>query len=111
MKTLLLALCLVLSMPTVAATGVASWYGPGFHGKRMASGKRFNQYAFTAAHKRLPLGTKVKVTNLRNHRSTIVRITDRGPFVRGRIIDLSLAAARAIGMSGTAKVRLTVMRG
>ena len=94
------------------SSGTASWYGPGFHGRRTASGEKFNQNALTAAHRSLPFGTKVRVTNMRNGRSVIVRINDRGPFSGGRIIDLSRGAARAIGMvsSGTAPVRLEVLR-
>lgn len=89
--------------------GVASWYGPGFQGRRTASGERFNQHALTAAHKTLPLGTRVHVRNLDNDRSVIVTINDRGPFVRSRIIDLSRGAARAIGMAGTERVELTIL--
>ncbi len=81
--------------------GVASWYGGEFHGKRTANGEYYNMYDLTAAHRWLPFGTLVKVTNLRNHRSVVVRINDRGPFVKNRIIDLSYAAARALGMIGT----------
>lgn len=92
--------------------GLASWYGPGFHGRRSASGERFNQNALTAAHRSLPFGTRVQVTNLNNGQSVIVRINDRGPFVGGRVIDLSAAAARMLGMmrSGVAPVRLDVLR-
>ncbi len=91
--------------------GWASWYGPGFHGRLSASGERFNQYAMTAAHKTLPFGTKVRVTNLDNGSSVIVRINDRGPFTPGRVIDLSSAAARILGMiqSGVAPVKVEVM--
>ncbi len=91
--------------------GLASWYGPGFHGRRTASGEIYNMYAFTAAHKTLPLGTEVLVINLENGRQTIVRINDRGPFVKGRIIDLSYAAARALGMyrKGVARVRIVAL--
>ncbi len=91
--------------------GIASWYGPGFHGRFTASGERYNMYAFTAAHKTLPMGTEVLVTNLENGRQTVVRINDRGPFVKGRIIDLSYAAARALGMhkKGTAWVRIEAL--
>ncbi|NEQ79273.1 MAG: septal ring lytic transglycosylase RlpA family protein [Moorea sp. SIO2I5] len=91
--------------------GMASWYGPGFHGRRTASGERFNQYALTAAHRTLRFGTRVRVTNMRNGRSVIVRINDRGPHSRSRVIDLSRAAARVIGVerSGTAAVRLEVL--
>ena len=91
--------------------GWASWYGPGFHGRLTASGERFNQYVMTAAHKTLPFGTKVRVTNLNNGTSVIVRINDRGPFTPGRVIDLSSAAARVLGMvnSGVAPVKVEVM--
>lgn len=89
-------------------TGVASWYGPGFHGKKTANGERFNTNSLTAAHKELPFDTMVRVTNLANGRSTTVRINDRGPFSKDRIIDLSKKAAQEIGMiqTGTARVRI-----
>ncbi len=88
--------------------GVASWYGPGFHGKRTASGTVYNQYDMTAAHNTLPLGSRVVVTNLHNGRQVEVEVTDRGPFVDDRVIDLSFAAARTIDMigTGTAPVRI-----
>ncbi|WP_293116750.1 septal ring lytic transglycosylase RlpA family protein [Moorena sp. SIO4G3] len=110
-----------LTVPTIArrsrrrvrwsVRGVASWYGSAFHGRRTASGERFNQYALTAAHRTLQFGTRVKVTNLRNGRSVIVRINDRGPNVRGRIIDLSRGAARIIGLvrSGTGPVHIEIL--
>jgi len=88
------------SQPTMMETGVASWYGPKFHGKLTASGEVFNQEKFTAAHQTLPWGSRVKVTNLANGKSVDVRINDRGPFGKGRIIDVSRAAARALGMVG-----------
>lgn len=90
------------------AEGTASYYGKAHHGKRTASGERFNQNALTAAHRTLPFGTRVKVTNLANGRSVIVRINDRGPFGRGRIIDVSRKAAEQLNMlrTGTARVRL-----
>nr|WP_081942902.1 septal ring lytic transglycosylase RlpA family protein [Myxosarcina sp. GI1] len=93
------------------ASGQASWYGPKFHGRPTASGEQFNQNAHTAAHPSLPFGTQVKVTNVNNGRSVVVRINDRGPFVGGRIIDLSAAAARAVGLvqSGVAPVRLQIL--
>jgi rare lipoprotein A len=96
---------------TQALKGTASYYGAKFHGRRTASGERFNQNALTAAHKTLPLGTKVRVTNLRNGESVEVTINDRGPYVKGRIIDLSKGAARELGMlrSGTAKVKVEVI--
>jgi len=88
------------SQPTTMETGLASWYGPKFHGKLTASGEVFNQEKFTAAHPTLPWGSRVKVTNLDNGKSVDVRINDRGPFKRGRIIDVSRAAAKALGMMG-----------
>jgi rare lipoprotein A len=89
----------------------ASYYGRKFHGKKTASGEVYNMYALTAAHKTLPLGTKLKVTNLDNERSVIVKINDRGPYSRGRSLDLSLAAARRLKMvkQGTAKVRIKII--
>jgi len=91
--------------------GMASWYGPGFHGRRTASGETFNSSSLTAAHRYLPFGTKVRVTNLRNGRSVVVRINDRGPFSGGRVIDLSRGAAAIIGVfqSGVAPVVLEVL--
>ncbi len=91
--------------------GIASWYGPGFHGRRSANGEIYNQNALTAAHRSLPFGTQVQVTNLNNNRSVVVRINDRGPFIRGRVIDLSAAAARTIGITqtGVAPVRIDVL--
>ena len=92
-------------------TGMASWYGPTFHGRRAADGSRFNTDEYTAAHKTYPFGTLVKVTNLRTHKSCVVKITDRGPYAHGRIIDLSKKAAEDIGMlgSGVARVKLEVV--
>jgi len=87
-------------------TGEASWYGPGFHGRKTASGERFDTYEMTAAHKTLPFGTLLKVTDLENNLFVVVRVNDRGPYIRGRIIDLSRAAKDALGMGGTAPVRL-----
>ena len=103
----------VRDRPLIAGTfgGRASWYGPGFHGRLTANGERYNQNAMTAAHKHLRFGTKVRVTNLNNGRSVIVRINDRGPFIKGRVIDLSAAAARSLNMihSGVAPVKVTVL--
>ena len=92
-------------------SGQASWYGPGFHGRRTANGEVFNSNELTAAHRSLPFGTKVRVTNMNNGRSVVVRINDRGPFSGGRIIDLSAGAARSINMinSGVAPVRIEVL--
>ncbi|CAI8706072.1 septal ring lytic transglycosylase RlpA family protein [Pseudomonas serboccidentalis] len=92
-------------------TGVASYYGAKHHGKRTASGEAFNQNSLTAAHRQLPFGTRVKVTNLKNEKSCIVRINDRGPHTRGRLIDVSREAAERLGMlsSGTARVRIQAL--
>jgi len=93
--------------------GVASWYGAGFQGSHTASGEQFDANAMTAAHPSLPLGTRLRVINLANGRSVVVRVTDRGPFVCGRMIDVSTAAARSLGMvqSGTARVQLQRLDG
>ena len=91
--------------------GWASWYGKDFHGRRTASGVVYDMYQLTAAHKTLPLGTSAMVTHLDNGKSVMITINDRGPFVRGRVIDLSYAAAQALGMveEGVAKVRVEVV--
>ncbi len=97
--------------PNYDRVGVASWYGAQFHGRRTASGERFDMRALTAAHPTLPLATLVRVTNLANGRSVTVRVNDRGPYAQGRLIDLSRASARALGFEaqGTARVRVTVL--
>ena len=115
----LLGVCALLSLLTGCAshdvdprgydkTGTASYYGARHHGKRTASAEPFNQNALTAAHPRLPFGTRLLVTNLSNKKSVVVRVNDRGPYTRGRIIDVSRKAAQQLGMlrSGTAKVRV-----
>ena len=118
MKKLFLIAALVLTLITPAfadyvykSSAVASYYADKFHGRKTSNGEIFNMYALTAAHKTLPFNTKVKVTNLSNGKSVIVRINDRGPFVKGREIDLSKAAASKLDMikSGTAKVKLTII--
>lgn len=91
---------------TYIQSGVASWYGPGFHGRKTASGEIFNTHDLTAAHKKLKFGTIIKVVNKSNGKSVIVRINDRGPYVGGRIIDLSNVAKNKIDMGGLAKVDL-----
>jgi rare lipoprotein A (peptidoglycan hydrolase) len=113
------ALVLLVSMSTTVTasevaqvrTGIASWYGGSWIGKLTANGERYGAADMTAAHKTLPFGTMVRVTNLSNLRSTVVRINNRGPYVKGRMIDLSKRAAVAIGMigSGTARVKLEVV--
>jgi len=122
----ILLICLVLSItcgcvlfrrgpapPRVkrVEVGWASWYGEPFHGRKTASGEVYDMYQLTAAHKTLPLGTTVMVTHLKNDKSVMVTINDRGPFVRGRIIDLSYAAAQGLGMvtEGVAKVRVEII--
>ena len=92
--------------------GIASWYGRQFHGRSTASGETFDMYGLTAAHRNLPFGTRVKVTNLENKKSVVVRINDRGPWIKGRIIDLSYAAAKKIGMieKGVVKVRVELIQ-
>lgn len=94
--------------PVSIETGIASWYGPPYTNRKAADGSVYDQNAMTAAHRELPMGSVVRVTNLANNQSVFVRITDRGPFIDGRIIDLSLAAAKAVDIyrPGTAKVRV-----
>lgn len=94
--------------PEFVQEGMASWYGPGFQGRKTANGERFDTNELTAAHKTLPFNTLLKVTNLDNGVSTVVRINDRGPFIKGRIIDLSKAAKNEIQMGGLAQVRIEV---
>jgi rare lipoprotein A len=107
--SILFFMIMIFSETTQAQIGTASWYGGSFHGRKTASGERFNTNALTAAHKKLRFGTKVKVTNLKNNRSVNVRITDRGPYVKGRIIDLSKAAKQQLGMGGITLVKLEVL--
>lgn len=106
-------MCLITGMATKAKagsqTGYASWYGPGFHGRTTANGEKYNQYANTCAHKTLRFGTRVTVKNLSNGRVATCRINDRGPFIKGRIIDVSKGVASKLNMirSGVARVRIT----
>src|SRR5262245_47838726 len=110
MRTAVLALCALMSLQSAAQAQVASYYGKELAGRRTASGERFNPSAMTAAHRTLPFGARVRVTNTHNGRSVILRINDRGPFVKGRSIDLSSGAARAIGMGTAANIRTEVVR-
>lgn len=91
--------------------GIASWYGKKFHGRQTSNGEQYDMYDMTAAHKTLPMGTMLEVNNLENGRKTVVRINDRGPFVKGRIIDLSYTAAKKIGLTrpGTAMVKIVAL--
>ena len=104
----------IKTVPSVVRiiTGEASWYGPGFFGNRTANGEVYRRGTMTAAHRTLPFGTKVRVTNLWNGRSEVIRINDRGPFVHHRVIDLGHGAASSLGLtaSGIAQVRLEVLR-
>ena len=98
--------------PLITETGLASWYGPPYHNRRGSNGEVYNMNAMTAAHRTLPLGSVVRVTNIKTGHSALVRITDRGPFIPGRIVDLSLAAARKIDVvqPGVAEVKLELMQ-
>src|SRR5512140_71765 len=98
--------------PLLVETGIASWYGPPYHNRRGSNGEVYDMHAMTAAHRTLPLGSIVRVVNIQTRDSAIVRITDRGPFVEGRVVDLSKAAAEKIGMlqKGTTQVRLEVLK-
>ena len=98
----------LLSAKGFREEGIASWYGPGFQGKKTANGERYDMHGMTAAHKLLPFGTKLKVTSKTNGRSIIVRINDRGPFVADRVIDLTKAGAEKIGMLGTGTAPVTL---
>lgn len=98
---------IIINSSAIAA--VASWYGPGFHGRLTANGERYNMHALTAAHKTLPFGTEVKVTNVKNGKSVVVRINDRGPFAKGRTIDLSKAAHLMIDCN-LCKVELDIIK-
>ena len=101
----------MLNADGYAEEGIASWYGPDFHGRKTSSGEIYNMNAFTAAHKTLPMHVSVRVTNQANGKQCVVRINDRGPFVKGRVIDLSYGAAQQIGMvgAGTAAVRVETL--
>jgi len=98
--------------PILVQTGVASWYGPPYHNRRSSNGEIYNMHAFTAAHRTLPLGSIVRVTNVKTGHSALVRITDRGPFIEGRMLDLSLAAAKKVDVwaAGLATVRMEVLQ-
>src|SRR5262249_51638847 len=110
MRMFAVAVGAIFCLAGSAQAELATFYGQEFAGHRTASGETFNPGAMTAAHRTLPFGTRVRVTNSRNGRSIIVRINDRGPFVKGRAIDLSSGAARAIGMGSTGKVSMEVIR-
>ena len=100
------------SKPLLVEAGIASWYGPPYHNRRASNGEIYDMHAMTAAHRTLPLGSLVRVTNVETKESAIVRITDRGPFIGGRIIDLSQAAAQQIGLvqKGTGQVRVELLQ-
>lgn len=109
LAALLAVLVLPVNMLNAAQSGIASVYSSRYDGSKTASGVRLNDGALTAAHRTLPFGSKVRVTNRKNGKVVVVTITDRGPFVKGRVIDLTLAAARALGFNGLAPVRLDVI--
>jgi len=98
--------------PLYTETGLSSWYGPPYHNRRGSNGEIYNMHAFTAAHRTLPLGTIIRVTNVKTGNAAIVRITDRGPFIDGRILDLSLAAAKKVDVwrAGVAMVKIDVLK-
>jgi rare lipoprotein A len=114
LRCLIAATAILLSAPSEATArerGAASWYGSNHHGKLMANGQPFNQWALTAAHRTLPLGTRIHVRNLANDTSVIVTITDRGPYIRGRILDVSRGTADRLQMTerGIARVEITTI--
>lgn len=106
-----LAILVPLASAVAAETGLASFYGRYYHGRHTASGERFDNSVMMAAHRHYPFGTHLRVTNLANGRSVVVRVTDRGPFGRGRIIDVSYAAAQALGFTRAGVTRVSVERG
>lgn len=108
-KTIISFLIVLIPLSASAEIGIASYYGKQFHGRKTANGEKFDMHALTAAHKYLPFNTMITVTNLSNNSSVRVRINDRGPFVKGRIIDLSKKAAKSIGINGVAKVKIDVI--
>lgn len=111
MKSAFLIIMLLFTNIAIAdQVGIASYYGAKFHGKKMANGKRFNKWAISAAHRKLPLGTVIKITNLENKKSITTTVSDRGPYVKGRILDLSLGARLALDFDGLAKVSLKVIK-
>lgn len=101
---------LLSATPSMATTWDASWYGPGFHGKKTASGAIFNQNAMTAAHKSLPFGTKLKLINPKNGRVACVVVTDRGPYIEGRELDVARAVAVKLDFIGAGTAELTVVK-
>ncbi|MDM1522669.1 septal ring lytic transglycosylase RlpA family protein [Empedobacter sp. 225-1] len=97
---------LIESSARKISTGVVSWYGDKFHGRKTASGEKYDKHELTAAHKSLPFGTKVKVTNIRNGKSVVVEINDRGPYAKSRVLDLSQAAFSEIGHTNTGVMKV-----
>jgi rare lipoprotein A len=99
-----------LEAAAFSQTGMGSYYGPKFHGKKTASGERFNQNGMTAAHRTLAFGSRLRVTNIANGKSVVVRVNDRGPFIRGRIVDVSTLAARQLGIVGRGVARVRIQK-
>lgn len=112
MRLLIIGLCLFLALPAEAETVTASWYGRQHHGRMMANGERFDMNALTVAHRRLPFGTRVRITNLQTQESVVAVVTDRGPFTPGRQLDMSRGVAARLGLleRGVARVRMEVVR-
>jgi len=110
MKKIILVLLLLFNSNILMAKDVASYYADKFHGRTTANGEKFNMYDMTAAHKTLPFGTRVRITNLENGRKVVVRINDRGPYIKGRTIDLSFAAARKLGMIQKGVVNVKIQK-
>lgn len=112
MKKLILCAVLLFSQQCFAETGIASWYSTKTNGTRTASGEKLNDSGLTCAHRTLKFGTKVKITNLRNKKTVIVKVTNRGPFIKGRIVDVSVVAARELGFykNGITKVKIEVLK-
>jgi rare lipoprotein A len=108
--TILMLIASCATTPKLQMRGLASWYGSRFQGRKTASGERFDQNALTAAHRTLPFGTLVRVTSVSNHKSVVVRITDRGPYANDCIIDLSFAAAKQIGLLAKGHDEVTLER-
>ena len=106
MMRFILALLFVLTFTNQSTAALVSWYGPGFHHKKTASGEIFNMYAYTAASKTLKFGTKIRLTY--HGRSVMVRVNDRGPYVRGRVLDISYQAAKTIGCAGVCDMKMEI---
>ena len=110
MRKLMILFFLLVTLVCKSQVGYASYYGKEHHGKLMANGKKFNMYALTCAHKNLKFGTKLEVTNLKNNKKVIITVTDRGPFIKNRVLDLSKAAADSLNFKGVIKVSYKIIK-